>query len=147
LRQDHVTDQGGMLSVVKQLVVENSVPALGPEHFGTIDQYAAVPRRNVAVDLKKRARAPNWKSVEIARPDIMVARLVIRPILFQQTPQPEVDFGKLGFLLQNRSVLSHALLWILLLDRAGFLKSLGELITPGSGDSLGEHAPIGLEAR
>jgi len=76
LCQVQMAGQAGMVGVVAQLIVEDSMPAPGAEDFGAINEDAVVAGRDVPIDLHEIAPAAHRETVEVAGPDVMFPRLV-----------------------------------------------------------------------
>ena len=128
--------QSGMVSVVEQLIVEDSMPASGAEDSGAINQDGIVPGRDVPIDLGNVTPTADRVTIEIASTDVVLARLLERSALLEQPSQSEVGLGEFGLLVQQRPIASPALCRIFILGRTGLLElfRLGRL----SGSLKGE---------
>jgi len=94
LRQVQMARQAGMVGVVEELIVEDSMPAPGAEDLGAINEDAVVASRDVPMDLREIAPAAHRETVKITSLDVVLARLFERSALLEQPSQPEVGLGK-----------------------------------------------------
>ncbi len=81
LRQVQMARQAGMVGVVEELIVEDSMPAPGAEDLGAINEDAVVASRDVPMDLREIAPAAHRETVKITSLDVVLARLIrtLRP--------------------------------------------------------------------
>ena len=84
LRQLQMAVKRRMMSVVNDRVVEDAVAATGAEDFRAVHQDDVVPRRDVTIHLHQIAPAADRETIQIASPDVMLARLGKVAGLFQQ---------------------------------------------------------------
>ena len=94
LRQHDLAPQRRVHRVLEQLVIQQAVAADSMKIRLSVDQYAVVPRGDIAVHLLKIAGAADRHAVEVSGRDVMPVGVVPVALRFQQPRQPIVRLGE-----------------------------------------------------